>query len=144
MARPLAGAYNRCMSKVDQLREVVRAQKLGDLRRAEFQAIVEALAPEERVRALAPAELRGRPGYVVATGRRVFFAHAGLAGTAITPVAPTLAAPRLVAEDGGSLSLVFRSSDGSEVVLEAIPPEHAQAFRARLPGSEENGLDPGE
>lgn len=127
------------MSRVDRLREVVRAQRIGDLRRAEFQAILDALAPDEEVRALAPAELRGRRGFVVATGRRVFFAHAGLAGTAITPVASTVVLPRLERDVDGTVALVFPGGIDGETRCEAVTAEHAESFRARVVGNAGNG-----
>lgn len=117
------------MPNVDSLRAVIRAQNLGErLRRAEFQAIVEALAPEESVRALAAAELRGREGFLVATERRVFFAHAGVAGTAVRPVTSSLETIQYLETQDGTVSLIFHAGEGEEVQLDQIPREHAEIF----------------
>ena len=121
------------MDTVDSLRAVIRAQNLGEgLRRAEFQTIAEALVPGESVRALAPGELRGRAGYLVATERRVFFAHAGVAGTAVTPVASSMEAVQYVEGEDGSVSLIFRSGGGEEIRLDQIPRPHAQVLARSL------------
>ena len=126
-------AILRSMSNSDSLRAAIRAQNLSEaLRRAEFQAIAEALLPEELVRALAPADLRGRQGYLVATDRRVFFAHAGMAGRLVSPVASTLSGVQFVEDAGGTVSLIFRSQGGDEVRLDQIPKAYAEAFARSL------------
>ncbi len=134
------------MSNPDSLRAVIRAQNLGEaLRRAEFQAIAEALLPDESVRALAPAELKGRQGYLVATDRRVFFAHAGMAGRLVSPVASALSGVQYVEDPDGSVSLIFRSQSGEEIRLDQIPKPHADVFARSLTsrpsgaGSREDG-----
>lgn len=121
------------MANTDSLRAVIRAQKLGDaLRRSEFQAIAEALLADETVRALAPADLRGRQGYLVATDRRVFFAHAGVAGRMVSPVASSLSGVQYVEDPDGSVSLIFRSQGGEEIRLEQIPKPHADEVARSL------------
>lgn len=121
------------MASSDNLRAVIRAQNLGEaLRRAEFQAIAEALHPDESVRALAPAELRGRQGYLVATDRRVFFAHAGMAGRLVSPVASAFSGVQYVEDPDGSVSLIFRSQSGEEIRLDQIPKPHADVFARSL------------
>lgn len=131
------------MSKVDQLREVIRSLQLSDsVRRAEFQAILETLAPDEDVLALARGELRGREGFLVATPRRVFFVHAGVAGRAITPIASSLTAVRYHENADGTVNLVFRSDGGHDVELEAVPKAHATEFARRLSAGRENGPGP--
>ncbi len=130
------------MSNVDSLRAVIREQGLGDdLRRAEFQAIAEALAPGEEVRALAPAELRGRRGYLVATGQRMFFAHAGVAGTAISPIPGAFDSIRYVEDEEGGISLVIPTAVGEDVSLDGVPKPQAQAFARRLAASGAPGAD---
>jgi hypothetical protein len=114
----------------DSLRAVIRAQDLGEkLRRAEFQAIAEALLPDETVRALAPAELRGRQGYRVVTDRRVFFVHAG---RLVSPVASVLTGVQYVEDPDGSVSLTFRSNAGEVIRLEQIPKPHADLVARSL------------
>jgi hypothetical protein len=131
------------MADVENLRAVVRAQNLGDsLRRAEFQAILEALGPEESVLALAPAELRGREGYLVATERRVFFAHAGMAGTFAAPIASALEAVQYLENQDGSVSLIFRPGEGEEIQLDRIPRPHAEIFARFLTRRHDGGRGP--
>ncbi|HEY7529335.1 MAG TPA: hypothetical protein VIC56_01505 [Gemmatimonadota bacterium] len=132
------------MATFESLRAAVRAHDLGDtLRRAEFQAILEALTAEEEVRALAPAELRGLRGFLVGTTRRVFFAHAGVAGRAVSPVAPAGQTPRSVGEAGGAVTLVFRGADGREVEVGSVPPRLARGFTAPAAAPRGNGPTPG-
>jgi hypothetical protein len=132
------------MATFESLRAAVRAHGLGEtLRRSEFQAILEALAPDEEADALAPAELRGLRGFLVGTNRRVFFAHAGVAGSAVTPVAPAGSTARSAAGDAGFLTLVFRGADGREVEVGNVPPAHARAFTGAPESSRANGPAPG-
>lgn len=132
------------MANVESLRAVIRAQNLGDsLRRSEFQAIVEALVPGEEVRALASGEIYGRGGYLVATDRRVFFAHAGVAGTAVTPVASRLETVQYVEQHDGTVTLIFRSAGDQDVHLDQIPRSHAEVFARALAPRPEEPASPG-
>ena len=131
------------MATFESLRAAVRAHDLGEtLRRAEFQVILEALTADEEVRALAPAELRDLRGYLVGTNRRVFFAHAGVAGRAVTPLASADRMARSVGGEGGAVTLVFRGLDGKEVEVGGVPPRHARAFTGAPPPEGGNGPAP--
>ncbi|MBA2564649.1 MAG: hypothetical protein H0V09_04410 [Gemmatimonadetes bacterium] len=117
------------MTTVDQIREIVRAHGLGEaLRRSEFQVILEALGPDEPVLALAQAELRARRGYLVATGRRFLFVHAGVASRAVTPIPSSIRSVRYLETPSGRVSLVFESSENEETTLEEIPRAQAETF----------------
>jgi hypothetical protein len=121
------------MSSIESLRAVVRAQHLSELlRRSEFHAILGALAPDEAVRALAPGELRGRQGYLVATDQRVFFVHAGVAGTMVAPVAASSQSVQYLEDDLGNVTLIFHSTSGEPVQLDGIPKPHADAVARSL------------
>jgi hypothetical protein len=127
------------MSSIDDLRAVVRAQNLSELlRRSEFHAILGALAPQETVRALAPAELRGRQGFLVATDLRIFFVHAGAAGTMVAPVASNSQVVQYVETQAGTITLIFHSASGEPVQLDGIPRAHAEAL-ARVLTRASNG-----